>query len=207
MFVPRRAPFDLFETKKKRNIIKFSARLVLIINGCDEFLLKVGSKVSSSVQALLQKLGLKPFNFGMEVHGVFQDGAVFDAAVLDIKSDVLVTKFMAGIANVAAFGREVGIPSKAGMPQMFANCFKNVAALVSDIDYTFKEVEEVKTFLEDPDAHAAANPVAAVPTGGGGEAAGGAKAEEKKVVAEEDDRKEGRGVFWKRWGGWCCSWR
>ena len=30
-------------------------------------LLKVGSKVSSSVQALLQKLGLKPFNFGMEV--------------------------------------------------------------------------------------------------------------------------------------------
>jgi large subunit ribosomal protein LP0 len=154
-------------------------------------LLKVGNKVSSSQQALLQKLGLKPFNFGMEVHGVFQDGAVFDAAVLDIKSDVLVTKFMAGIANVAAFGREVGIPSEAGMPQMFANGFKNVAALVSDIDYTFKEVEEVKTFLEDPDAYAAANPVAAVPTGGGGAAAGGgAKVEEKKVVEEEEEEEE-----------------
>ena len=38
---------------------------------------------------------------------MFQDGAVFDA-------DVLVTKFMAGIANVAAFGREVGIPFEAG---------------------------------------------------------------------------------------------
>ena len=73
---------------------------------------------------------------------------------------------MAGIANVAAFGHEVGIPSKAGMPQMFANGFNNVAALVSDIDYTFKEVEEVKTFLEDLDAYAAANPVAAVATGG-----------------------------------------
>ena len=92
-------------------------------------LLKVGSKVSSSVQALLQKLGLKPFNFGMEVHGVFQDGAVFDAAVLDIKSDVLVTKFMAMIANVAAFGQEVGIPSEAGMPQMFANGFKMLLRL------------------------------------------------------------------------------
>ena len=82
--------------------------------------LKVGSKVSSSVQALLQKLGLKHFNFGMEVHGVFQDDAVFDAPVLYIKSDVLMTKFMAGIANVAAFGHGVGIPSDADMPQMFA---------------------------------------------------------------------------------------
>ena len=78
-------------------------------------LLKVGSKVSSSVQALL--------------HGVFQDGALFDAAVLDIKSDVLVTKFMARIANVAAFGQEVGIPSEAGMPQMFANGFKMLLRL------------------------------------------------------------------------------
>ena len=76
------------------------------------------------------------------------------------------------------------------MLQMFPNGFKNFAALVSDIDHTFKEVGEVKTFLEDPDAYAAANPVAAVPTGGGGEAAGGAKAEEKKVMAEEDGRKK-----------------
>ena len=48
---------------------------------------------------------------------------MFDAAVLDIKSDVLVTKFITRIANVLAFGKEAGIPSKAGMPQMFANDF------------------------------------------------------------------------------------
>ena len=153
-------------------------------------LLRVGNKVSQSVQALLQKLGLKPFNFGMEVQGVFQDGAVFDAAVLDIKTEVLVTKFMAGIANLAAFGREVGIPSEAGMPQMFASGFKNVAALVSDIDYTFEEVKEVKIFLDDPDAYAAANPTAAAPAGGGDDGAAAAKAEEKKVVEEEEEEEE-----------------
>ena len=66
---------------------------------------------------------VETFQIRHGVHGVFQNGAVFDAAVLDIKSDVLVTKFMTRIANVVAFGKEAGIPSVAGMPQMFANDF------------------------------------------------------------------------------------
>merc|ERR1719432_619544 len=112
---------------------------------------------------------------------VFQDGSVFPAAVLDIKEEILIQKFMAGVANMAAFSREVGIPTEAGLPHMFGNAFRNVASLVADIDFTFKEVEPVKAFLEDPEAYAAANPVAsAAPTSAAGAPA--AKKEEKKVV-------------------------
>merc|ERR1719432_643759 len=100
---------------------------------------------------------------------VFQDGAVFSAAVLDISDSVLIEKFMAGVSNMAAFSREIGIPTEAGLPHMFGNAFRNIASLVADIDFTFKEVEPVKQFLEDPEAYAAANPVAAAaPTAGGG---------------------------------------
>merc|ERR1719442_42741 len=102
----------------------------------------------------------------MEVQQVYQDGTVFDAAVLDIGETVLIQKFMAGIANMAAFSREIGIPTEAGLPHMFGNAFKNIAALVADLDFTFKEVESVNQFLEDPDAYAAANPVAAAPAAG-----------------------------------------
>merc|ERR1712187_94685 len=109
----------------------------------------------------------------------------FSAAVLDISDAVLVQKFMAGIANMAAFSREVGIPTEAGLPHMLGNGFRNVASLVSDIDFTFKEVEEVKKFLEDPDAYAAANPVAAAPAAGGGAAAPAAEKKEEKKVEEE----------------------
>merc|ERR1712174_149549 len=98
---------------------------------------------------------------------VYQDGGVFPAAVLDIGESVLIQKFMGGIANMAAFSREIGIPTEAGLPHAFGNAFKNVAALVADISFTFKEVEEVKQFLEDPEAYAAANPVAAAPAAGG----------------------------------------
>merc|ERR1719421_2395604 len=148
-------------------------------------ILKTGEKVSASAAVLLTKLGIKPFEYKMEVQMVFQDGGVFDAAVLDISDTVLITKFMSGVSNMAAFSREVGIPTQAGLPHAFGNAFKNVAALVSDIEFTFKEVEEVKKFLADPDAYAAANPVAAAPAAGG--AAPAAKKEEAKVEEEEEE--------------------
>merc|ERR1712113_1036945 len=116
-------------------------------------LLKTGEKVAPGACLLLQKLSIKPFEYGMEVEQVFQDGSVFAAAVLDIKDSVLIEKFMAGVANMAAFSREIGIPTDAALPHAFGNAFKNVAALVGDIDFEFKEVEEVKKFLADPDAN------------------------------------------------------
>merc|ERR1712060_656467 len=143
-------------------------------------ILKCGEKVSPSGAILLTKLNIRPFEYGMEVQQVYQDASVFAAAVLDIKDDVLVTKFLAGVANMAAFSREVGIPTEAGLPHMLGNAFRNVASLVSDIDFTFKEVEDVKKFLEDPEAFAAANPVASAPAAGGGAAQ--EKKEEKKAV-------------------------
>jgi large subunit ribosomal protein LP0 len=148
-------------------------------------LLKTGDKISPSTAVLLTKLGIKPFEFGMEVCMVYQDGSVFPAAVLDIKDDVLIQKFMSGVANMAAFSREIGIPTEAGLAHMFGNAFRNVAALVSDIDFTFKEVEDVKKFLEDPSAFAAANPTPVAAAAGG--SAPAAKEEAKKVEEEEEE--------------------
>jgi large subunit ribosomal protein LP0 len=153
-------------------------------------ILTTGKKVSASEQVLLNKLGVKPFNYGMEVKYVFQDSAVFDAAVLDISDSVLISKFMSGLANMAAFSREIGIPTEPAIPHAFGNAFKNVAALVGEIDFTFKEVEQVKKFLEDPSAYAAANPAPAAASGGGGGGAPAAKKEEAVEEEEEEDMEE-----------------
>jgi len=151
-------------------------------------ILKVGDKVNASSAALLSKLGIKPFEYGMEVEQVFQEGSVFAAAVLDMSSEMLIEKFMRGVANMAAFSRELGIPTETGLPHAFGNAFRNVAALCSDIDFTFKEIEDVKKFLENPEAFAAANPVAAAPAAGGG--GGGTKAAAKAAAVEEEEEEE-----------------
>merc|ERR1719355_303552 len=124
----------------------------------DVHLIKKGNKVQMSEQVLLAKLAIKPFEYGFELHYVYQNGTVFSKEVLDITDDVLVGKFMNGVSNVAAMGREIGIPTQAALPHMITSAFKNIASLVQDIDFTFKEVEKVKLFFADPDAYAAANP-------------------------------------------------
>jgi len=147
-------------------------------------ILKIDEKVSASAAALLTKLNIRPFSYKMEVEMVFQNGSVFPAAVLDISDSVLISKFLAGVNNMAAFSRELGIPTEAGLPHAFGNAFKNIAALIADVSFTFKEVEEVKKFLDDPTAYAASNPAAAAPAAGGAPAA---KKEEKKAEVEEEE--------------------
>ncbi|CAK0872123.1 unnamed protein product [Prorocentrum cordatum] len=150
--------------------------------------LKAGEKVSPGGAVLLGKLGVKPFEYGMEVQQVFQDdGSTFSAAVLDVKPEQLVGKFLAGLNNMAAFSREIGIPTEAGLPHAFGNAFRNVCALCAEIDFTFEQMEPVKKFLEDPEAYAAANVTAAAPAAGGG---GGEKKEEKKAAAVEEEEEE-----------------
>jgi len=157
-----------------------------------------GEKVTASAAQLLTKLGIEPFFYGMEVEMVFQNGGVFPAAVLDIKDDVLIGKFMAGVNNMAAFSRELGIPTEAGLPHAFGNAFKNVAALLGDGAFTFKEVEEVKKFFADPDAYAAANPGGGGGGGGGAApaaAAGGGGKAAAAAVVEEDEEDDAGGDF------------
>jgi len=151
-------------------------------------ILRKGEKVSPGAAIMLQKLSIKPFEYGMEVKQVFQDGAVFAAEVLKMSDAMLISKFMAGLNNIAAFSREVGIPTEAGLPHAFGNAFRNVAALCSDIDFTFKQIEEVKAFLENPEAFAAAAASSAPAAGGGGGGAP-AKAEAKAAVEEEEEEE------------------
>lgn len=154
----------------------------------DVQLIKEGEKVGTSEVALLQKLNIKPFKYGLKVRTIFDDGCIYDPEVLDLTEADLLGKFMNGVANVAAMSRAINLPTAASMPHIMLDGFKNLVALIIDSEYSFKEADALKNFQ--PAAVAA--PVAAAPAA---EKKAEKKEEKKEEKVEEEDADMGFSLF------------
>jgi len=168
---------------------KINKGQIEIVN--DVPIIKQGNKVSPSEANLLQKLNIKPFQYGLIIRQVYDQGSVYEDKVLDLTDDDIVSKFQIGVKNIAALGLKIGYPTIASVPHSFINGYKNVLAVAVETDYTFKQAEKVKAYLKDPSAFAAAAPVAAAPAAASKAAPAAAKEEPK----EEEDEDMGLGLF------------
>ncbi|KAF8022035.1 hypothetical protein BT93_G2233 [Corymbia citriodora subsp. variegata] len=157
-------------------------------------LIKKGDKVGSSEAALLAKLGIRPFSYGLIVQSVYDNGSVFSPEVLDLTEDDLMEKFALGVSMVTSLSLAISYPTLAAAPHMFINAYKNVLAVAVETEYSYPHADEVKEFLKDPSKFAvAAAPVAAADSGA---APAAAKEEEKKEEpAEESDDDMGFSLF------------
>jgi len=172
---------------------KINRGTIEIIN--DIHLLSIGQKVSLSQAALLQMLGIRPFQYGLKVLTVYDTGAVYPAAVLDLTDDDILKKFFKGVNNVAALSLQIGYPTVVSVPHSVMNGYKNLLAISVATEYTFPGSEKIKQLLSDPAAFAAAQAAAAAaaaPAGGApassaAPAAAAKKAEEPKEVEEVDE--------------------
>jgi len=179
---------------------KINRGTIEIIN--DIHLLTIGAKVSLSQAALLQMLGIKPFQYGLKVMTVYDNGAVYPAAVLDLTDDDILKKFFTGVNNVAAVSLQIGYPTVVSLPHSIMNGYKHLLAISIATDYTFPGSEKIKTLLSDPAAFAAAQAAAAAasaPSGGAATtaaapAAGAAKPKVEEKPEEEVDEDMG-GLF------------
>eukprot|EP00898_Chlorokybus_atmophyticus_P009050 jgi/Chlat1/9146/Chrsp97S08395 len=157
----------------------------------DVHLVTAGDKVGSSEAALLAKLGIKPFSYGLVIRQVFDNGAIFDVKVLDLSDDDLTKSFAIGVQTIAALGLAIDYPTLASIPHSIINSYKNVLAVAVETDYSFPLAEKVKAYLADPSAFAVAAPSA--DDSGAGAAA--AKEEEKEEEKEESEDDMGFSLF------------
>lgn len=141
-----------------------------------------GEKVTSSAVALLNKLGLKPFEYGIVVSSVYDDGSLYDADILDMTEQDLTNKFFSGVNQIAAIGLEVGYPTLASLPHSFINAFRKCVAIALETDYMFEEAKIFKEMLDNPDAFKSA-----APAGGGAAAAAAPEPEPEEEEEEEAD--------------------
>jgi large subunit ribosomal protein LP0 len=154
-----------------------------------------GVKVTTSAVALLSKLGIRPFEYGIEVPLVYENGSLYAAAVLDLDASALVGMACGAIARLSALSFNLGMVNISTIPHSFGRVFNQLAAIAIEIGYVNAEMKKVADVLSGkgsgpaPAAGGAAAAVAAAPEeeeeeeaapamdmfGGGGdeEAAGG----------------------------------
>ncbi len=154
----------------------------------DVNLIKAGDKVGTSEAALLSKLKICPFSYGLKLVHVYDAGAVYDPKVLDITDEVIVKAFMSGVFNVAAVSLQTNYPTLASVPHSLINGYKNVLAVAISTEYSFPLADKVKEYLKNPGAHAAAAPAAAA-------AAPAGKAAPPPKEEEEEDADMGMSLF------------
>jgi large subunit ribosomal protein LP0 len=152
-------------------------------------LITKGDKVALSEATLLNMLKISPFSYGMIINQVYDNGSVYDPAILDITEDDMRAKFLSGVRNVAAVSLQIGYPTLASAPHSIINGFKRCLAVAVETDITFKQAEKIKEYLADPSKFAAAAVAAPVA------AAAAAPAKVEKEESESEDSDIGMGLF------------
>lgn len=168
---------------------KITKGTIEILN--DVELIKIGDKVGSSEAALLQKLKIKPFAYGLKIQRIYDDGFVYDVAMLDISDDDLLKAFHKAVSYVTCVSLETGYPTAPSVAHSVINNFKRLLAVAVETEYSFPQAEEIKDRINNPDAYAVAAAPAA--TSGSGDASKAAAKVEESEESEDDDM--GFGLF------------
>jgi len=163
-------------TKINRGQIEMISRVHLVHEG---------EKVGNSEAALLQKLNIKPFDYGLLVTQVYDNGEVFDPAVLDLTEADLVAKVHAGASLLSALCLSIGYPTKASLVHTINNALKMCVSVALGTDYKFPRASEFEDFLANPGNFVSA----AAP------AAADAAPEVKEEESEEESAGGAGGLF------------
>jgi len=162
----------------------------------DTHLITAGDKVTASQAALLQKLDIAPFSYGVNLKMVYDNGSLFDAKVLEITDDVLAAQFCEALGVLASISLAAGYPTQASVPHSIVNAFKAVLSLTIECPtYTFDVADQYVEYLKDP------SKFAGPASGGGGGAAEEAPEEEEEEEEEAEAPAGGGGLFGDDDGG------
>jgi large subunit ribosomal protein LP0 len=171
---------------------KINKGSIEIIN--DTTVIKEGNKVGSSEAALLAKLNVKPFQYGLSIKYVYE-GGVFPLDVLAITDATLMGIWSTAMGQVVALSLGAGFPTEASLTHYIGAAIKNICAVALEADYIeFEKVTKMKDMLDNPDAYAG--------SGGGGDCGPGvaaaapaaaAKAPEPEPEPEPEEEEEDMG--------------
>jgi len=174
---------------------KINKGSIEIINDCT--VVVEGQKVGTSEAALLAKLNIKPFQYGLAIKYVYE-GGVFPPDVLKITDATLMKTVSTAIGNVAAISLAINFPTEASIAHIIVKGAKNVVAFALGAEWLeFDLAKKIQDMVDNPDKYGGGGggggDAPAAPSGGGGGAA--AKAPEPEPEPEEEEEEMGFDLF------------
>jgi large subunit ribosomal protein LP0 len=154
-------------------IVKGSIEMTVASKVCTK-----GEKITASAVALLNKLNIRPFEYGITVETVYENGATYSVKVLDMGDNDLVNMFTNSASRVAAISFALGYINQVTLPHSFGRAFRMICAIALETGYDFDELKAVK--------EAIANPGASAPAAAGPEKKAVVKAKEPEPEPEEE---------------------
>ncbi|EET01466.1 Acidic ribosomal protein P0 [Giardia duodenalis ATCC 50581] len=149
-------------------------------------LIKKGDVVTPSHATLLQKLEIDPFFYSMSALNLYDDGEIYDAAILEIDDSVMEAKWNTGLEAFVSLALGTNFPCLPAIPHIFMDTAKAFVGAGVEADITeIPLVKRVKEILADPSKFAVAVPAAA--------AAAAPAAEPAKKEESDDDEIVGAG--------------
>jgi len=176
---------------------KINKGSIEIINDC--LVIQEGNKVGSSEAALLAKLNVKPFSYGLNIKYVYE-GGVFPPDVLKITDATLMKTVSNAIGNVAALSLATGFPTEASIPHIIVKGAKNVVAFALGAEWLeFPLAKKIQEMVDNPEAFAGGGGGGggddSAPAATGGGAAAKAAAPEPEPEEEEEEEEVGFDLF------------
>ncbi len=104
-----------------------------------------GKKVGNSEAAILAKLNIKPFTFGMEIQYVYDNGSILTPEVFNLNPEDVIGKIRNAARQLAAISLAIGEPNILSIPHIIANGFKNIASIALGADIPVKALENLKS--------------------------------------------------------------
>jgi large subunit ribosomal protein LP0 len=104
-----------------------------------------GRKIGNSEAAILSKLNIKPFSFGMEILYVYDNGTILTPEVFNLNPEDLLGKIRNAANQLAAISLAIGQPNVLSIPHMIVGGFKNVASIALEADIPFKLLDSMKS--------------------------------------------------------------
>jgi len=111
----------------------------------DIHIIKKGEKVTATGSELCRLLGLKPFQYRLEMKKIWMNGAVLEEDMINISSSDILKAFQQHVTTLAALSLGANLPNAVSVPHMISNGFKDLLAIGLGAEIKFKQLDQALT--------------------------------------------------------------